>query len=116
MSEINIVVVDNTGADPRPPSPFAVALSGMVLAEQPALLSNLAYSDQVASTDLAAKGSLSNQDALNKLQVSILAKAVNQVQNHNPMQARAVVDVLSNNEQAQAIADLKAAVNAFSGR
>lgn len=107
---IDITIIDNTsGSDDI--STSAVALSGLAIAEQPSMLSNLAYSNTVASTDLSAKGQVATQHAANQLRKSILSIAVNQVQQNNPLQARAVVDVLTNNEVAQSIADLKSVIS-----
>lgn len=116
---IAIVVVDNR-QKPPPPTNYtdlimeSVALSGIAVSEQPSMLSNLTYSNTVVNNDLSAKGSVSNGDAQNKLRISILAKAIDRVQNPQPMEARCSVDVLTNNELAQAIADLKSVVSAFS--
>lgn len=114
-----IVVVDNR----HKPAPLtnhtgliteSVALSGVAVSEQPSMLSNLTYSNTVANNDLSAKGIVSNLDSQNKLRISILSKAVNRVQNLQPMEARCDVDILANNGLAQAIADLKAVVSAVS--
>lgn len=81
---------------------------------QPAMLSNVAWSNRVASTNLGAENALSNQQAMGKVGLSAVASATNKVSDLSPGSARSAVDVLTNNEVAQAIADLKAAVQAFS--
>lgn len=114
MNEVDITIVDNTGKTDVLLE--AVASTGIVVAEQAAMLTNLAYSNAVTSRDIGGKAQLANQDAQNKLRISILANAVNRVQDNHALQARSAVDVLTNNELAQAIADLKATLAAFSGK
>ncbi|SFE15927.1 hypothetical protein [Paracidovorax konjaci] len=91
----------------------AVALTGVATAQQPANLSNLAYANQVSSTNLSAQNQVARQDAMNRLHHSILANAVNQVQDLQPATARSAVAAFSGNETAQALADLRAAIDAF---
>ncbi|WP_434030911.1 hypothetical protein [[Pseudomonas] boreopolis] len=94
----------------------AVAIGNLKsIAEQPAMVSNLAFSNFTANTDLAQKSAVSNQQAMNGLGLSIVAKASNTVSNLGPLEARSEVDVLTNNGVAQAIADLKSAIEAFAG-
>lgn len=84
--------------------------------EQPAMLSNLAYSNTITNTNLSQQNAVSNQQAMNELGISIVGKTVNTVANLGPLEARSAVDVLTNNELAQTIADLKATLQAFQGR
>jgi hypothetical protein len=118
--QANITITDNrdqTGGGGIDDSIIgAVAISGMAIAGQPSMLSNLAYANILSSNDLGAKNQVSNQDAQNKLRISILSRAVNRVQNLQPLQARSAVDVLTNNELAQTITDLKATMAAFAGK
>lgn len=94
----------------------AVATGNLkAISEQPAMLSNLAYSNAVSTNNLGQQNAVSNQQAGNQLGVPLVAKAVNTISNLGPMAARSAVDVLTNNELAQTIADLKAAVDAFAG-
>ncbi|WP_345776015.1 hypothetical protein [Rhodanobacter sp. K2T2] len=83
------------------------------ISEQPALLSNLAYSNVVSTTNLGQQNAVANQQAGNQISTPIVAKAVNTVSDLGPMDSRSAVDVLTNNELAQTIADLKASVEAF---
>ena len=95
----------------------AVAIGNLkCISEQPAMLSNLAYSNTVANTNLSMQNAVANQQAMNELGVSVVGKAVNTVSNLGPLEARSAVDILTNNEVAQAIVDLKAAVTAFSSK
>lgn len=84
--------------------------------EQPAMLSNLAYSNTITNTNLSQQNAVANQQAMNELGISIVGKTVNTVANLGPLEARSAVDVLTNNELAQTIADLKATLQAFQGR
>ncbi|MCH6257816.1 RebB family R body protein [Puniceicoccaceae bacterium K14] len=84
--------------------------------EQPAMLSNLAYSNTVQTTNLSHQNAVSNQQAMNELGISVVGKMVNKVSNLGPLEARSAVDVLTNNELAQTILDLKAAVQAFAAK
>ncbi len=86
------------------------------LNEQSAMLSNLAYSNVIANTNLSQQNAVANQQAMNELGISIVGKMVNTVANLGPLEARSAVDVLTDNELAQTIADLKAAVQAFSAK
>ena len=114
MGEIDITIIDNS--DKNSATVEAIALTGLAIAEQPSMLSNLAYSNTLSSNDLGVKGQVSNQNAQNKLSISILSNAVNQVQNNLPLQARSAVDVLTNNELAKTVADLKAVMAAFADK
>ena len=94
----------------------AVAIANLKsIAEQPAMLSNLAYSNAVATTNLSQQNAVAHQQAMNELSISILAKAANLISNLGPLEARSAAEVLTNNELAQTIADLKATTQAFAG-
>lgn len=92
----------------------AVAIGNFkAISEQPSMLSNLAYSNAVSTNNLGQQNAVSNQQAGNQLGVSLMAKATKTVSDLDPLAARSAVDVLTNNELAQTIADLKATVEAF---
>ncbi|MEO6278178.1 hypothetical protein [Roseateles sp.] len=92
----------------------AVAIGNLkAISEQPAMLSNLAFANAVASTNLGQQNAVSNQRTVGELGLSVLAGGTNTVGNLGPMEARSAVDVLSNNELAQTIADLKSTLAAF---
>ena len=78
--------------------------------EQPAMLSNLAYSNTIANTNLSQQNAVANQQAMNELGISIVGKTVNKVSDLGPLEARSAVDILTNDEVAQALLDLKAAI------
>lgn len=81
----------------------------------PARLTNLGQSEVISSVNLSAQNAVANQQAHSQLAVSVLGQAVHRVASLGPLEARSSVDVLSNNETAQTIADLKAAAQAFPG-
>ena len=83
------------------------------ISEQPAKISNLAYSNVVTTTNLSQQNAVSNQQAMNEVGISVVGKTVNNVADLGPLEARSAVDILTNNELAQTIADLKATVQAF---
>ena len=92
----------------------AVAIGNLkAISEQPAMLSNLAHANLVHNTNLSQQNAVSNQQSLNELGISILAKASNTVSNLQPLEARSAVDILTNDELAQTIADLKGTLQAF---
>src|SRR5882757_3100014 len=81
--------------------------------EQPAMLSNLAYSNTIANTNLSQQNAVANQQAMNELGIAIVGKTVNSLTNLGPLEARSAVDVLTGNSLAEEIADLKATIQAF---
>ena len=84
--------------------------------EQPAMLSNLAYSNTIANTNLSQQNAVAHQQAMNELGIAIVGKTVNSVSNLGPLEARSAVDILTNDEVAQTISDLRAAVSAFTAK
>lgn len=102
-------------ANPLNDTALVVAITNLKsIAEQPAMLSNLAYSNVIANTNLSQQNAVANQQAMNELGISIVGKTVNKVSDLGPLEARSAVDILTNNEYAQTIADLKATLQAFS--
>lgn len=95
----------------------AIAIANLKsVAEQPAMLSNLAYSNVVANTNLSQQNAVANQQAMNELGIAIVGKVVNSLTNLSPLEARSAVDVLTDNALADEIASLRAAVQAFAGK
>ncbi|KAF1007445.1 MAG: hypothetical protein GAK28_01787 [Luteibacter sp.] len=105
---VSITETDGTGG-PKD----AVSVAGATVAQLPAALSDLAYANQVGSTGMAARSQIANQDAMYRLRQMILADAVATVQTTSPSTARSSLTVLTSNELAREIADLKASVQAF---
>ncbi|BFO57764.1 MULTISPECIES: hypothetical protein [Comamonadaceae] len=94
----------------------AVAIGNLkAISEQPAMLSNLAYSNVVSTSNLGQQNAVSNQRAVGELGLPLVAKATNTIANIGPLEARSAVDVLTSNELAQTIADLKSVLQAFTG-
>lgn len=89
----------------------SIAISNVnSVAQQPAMLSNLAYANLIANVNLSQQNAVSNQQAMNQLGVSVTGKAVNLVANLSPMEAVAVVKLDSGDDfAAQQLADLKGA-------
>lgn len=88
----------------------AVAIGNLKsISEQPAMLSNLAFSNTVVNTDLAAKNAVAIQQAINELGVSILGKTVNVVANLGPLEAKSAQEILTGNTMGELISNLKAA-------
>jgi 5-enolpyruvylshikimate-3-phosphate synthase len=92
----------------------AVAIGNLKsISEQPAMLSNLAYSNMVANTNLSAQNAVANQQALNELGVSILGKTVNVISNLGPLESKSASEIRTGNTVAEELIDLKAAVSSL---
>jgi hypothetical protein len=114
METIEVVEITIHDSTPSGDGVTAVlAASAAVVAQQGAVLADLAFGNQVSSTALAARTQVANQDAQNRLRHAILARAVASVQAPGPTTARSAVFVFSANELAQDVADLKASVQAL---
>jgi hypothetical protein len=83
------------------------------IADQPAILSNLALANLIANTNLAAQNAIANQQAMNELGVSVVGKIVNMLSTVGPLEARSAVDILTDNELAETLAGLKSALQAI---
>jgi len=102
--------------------PSLVALNGVLAvtslnsnAGQPARLTNLTQSNIVANVNRSAQNAVSNQQAHSQLALTVLGKAVNNVQNLGPLETRASLDALTQNTLAQELADLSAVIAALGG-
>ena len=83
------------------------------VAEQPSMLSNLAYANLISNVNLSQQNAVSNQQAMNQLGLTVTGKVVNLVANLSPMEAVAVVRMDTGNDAAQQLADLKGIVSSF---
>ncbi len=110
------IKVDTDGAGLPDEITEAAALTGMVTAQQPSALSNQAYANQIASNQLSAQNQIARQDAMNRLHHTILAQAVNQVQDLQPATARTSTQSLTGGEAARTLTDLKAVLAALPTR
>lgn len=105
---------DSTNNDPIRETTTVISITNLKsIGEQPAMLSNLSYSNTIANTNLSQQNAVANQQAMNELGISIVGKTVNKVSDLGPLEARSAVDVLTNNELAETIAELKATLEAF---
>ena len=84
------------------------------VAEQTSMLSNLAYADLISNDNLSQQNAVSNQQAMNQLQITVTGKAVNRVSDLSPMEAVATTKLDTGNDVAEQLADLKATVQNFS--
>lgn len=114
MQETVIDIEDRRGQalvpPPAPPGPASLEFTpALAVAQQCAMVSNLALSNQVANTDLAAKAQLAGQLGVDQLGLAILAHAVGRLQAPGAAQARAAVAALSGNEAASSLLGLRAA-------
>ena len=103
----------------QPDEPKRVAGAGAVasllaIGGAPAELVNLSQANLIQNTNLSAQNAVAHQQTANELGVTVVAKTSRLVAGLGAMQARSSVDVLSNDDLAQTIADLKGAVAAFS--
>jgi len=90
----------------------AVAISNIkAIAEQPAMLSNLAYSNLVSNVNLSQQNAISNQQAMNQLTMTITSKAVNRISNLSPTEAASVDSVLTAKQLAEQIAQLRSVLD-----
>jgi len=80
------------------------------VAEQPSMLSNLAYANLISNVNLSQQNAVSNQQAMNQLALTVTGKIVNLISNLSPMEAVAVTKLDTGNDIAQQISDLKAAI------
>ena len=112
--ELHVHIEDRRQPQPPPPAPPAVAVvaSLLAVAQQGAMVSNLAFANQVRNTDLAGQSQAARQQGMDKLRLGILAKAAGRVQAPSAAGSRAAVEVLTGNEAAQTMADLRAVVPA----
>jgi len=78
------------------------------VAEQPAMLSNLTFSNLINNDNLSQQNALSNQQAMNQLGLTTSGKAINRITNSVPRDTTAIQKLNTANELAQQIADFRA--------
>lgn len=115
MPEEKIVITDDPGGGSSSALPDDIRESIAIgnvksVAEQPSMLSNLAYANLLQNVNLSQQNAVSNQQAANQLQLTVTGKAVNLISNLSPMEAVAVTKIDTGNDIAQQISDLKAAI------
>jgi hypothetical protein len=77
------------------------------------MLSNLAYSNTVTNTNLAAANAVANQQAMNQLGIAVTGKTVTLIENLGPLEAKSATEVFTGNSVAEELIDLKGAIQAF---
>ena len=88
----------------------SIAISNVKsVAEQPAMLSNLAFSNLVNNVNLSQQNAVSNQQAMNQLLITVTGKIVNMLANLSPLEAASVTELFTGDDAARELADLKAA-------
>lgn len=91
-----------------------VSIGGMVSnSAQPAMLSNLAYTNTLSNSNLGQQNAVANQQALNQLNVATVGGMVSAISDLGPLESKSAVEVMTDNALAATIIDLKAAVAAF---
>jgi hypothetical protein len=104
--------------DKQDPTPLDDALQTVVIgdlktiAEQPAMLSNLVFSNLIANVNLSQQNAVANQQAMNQVLVAVTGKVVNMLSTLGPVEALSIQKMFDGNDAAQQIADLKAALAA----
>ncbi len=92
----------------------AVAIGNLKsISEQPAMLSNLAYSNTVANTNLSMQNAVANQQAMNEVGVSVTGKTIHLITTLGPLESKSANEILTGNVVAEQMADLKATLQAF---
>jgi hypothetical protein len=110
-----IILTENTSALPNDIREAVAIANVKSVAEQPSMLSNLAFANLIGNVNLSQQNAVSNQQSINQLAVSVTGKAVNAVANLSPMEAVAVAKLDTGNDVAEQISDLKATVASLNG-
>ena len=101
---------DRGGLPPEIVASVAIA-NVKAVAEQPALLSNLNQGNLVANVNLAQQNGLSQQQAMNDVLIAVTGKTINLVTNLSPLESMATLKLVSGNDLAQQLADLRASLH-----
>jgi len=96
----------------KPAHEIAIA-NAMAIAQQPAMLANLAYANTVTNANLAQQNAVAAQQAMNELNITVVGKLVNMLTTLSPLEAKSSEEILTGNTVAEELADLKAALQAF---
>jgi hypothetical protein len=83
--------------------------------QQPAMLSNLGFSDIVQSRNLSFENATAHQQSLSQVGIGVVGKTVSRVSNLSPREARSAVDVMTSSELAAQLAALRGMLSAFDG-
>ena len=89
----------------------AVAIANVSsVAQQPAMLSNLMFANTIANVNLAQANAVSNQQNMNEVGASVVGKVVNSITNLGPLEAMSALQILTGNEVAEELIDIKSAM------
>jgi len=89
----------------------SVAISSLKsVAEQAAMLSNLAFANLINNTSLSQQNAVSNQQSMNQLNLTLTGKAINRISNLSPTEANATTKIITGNDLASQLAELVAAL------
>ncbi len=92
----------------------SVAIGNMKsISEQPAMLSNLAYSNTVVNGNLSQQNSVANQQSQNEVGMSVTGKVINLLSTLGPLESKSCNEILTGNVMAEQISNLKATIEAF---
>lgn len=92
----------------------AVAIGNLKsISEQPAMLSNLAYSNSISNVNLAQQNAVSNQQAQNEVGISVTGKTIQILTTLGPLESKCSNEILTGNIMAEQISNLKATLEAF---
>ena len=83
------------------------------IAEQPAMLANMAYANLVNNVNLSQQNAIANQQAMNQLNITIVGKIVNSLIDLGPKEATATTHLTTGDDMAKQIAELQAIVKAL---
>jgi hypothetical protein len=87
----------------------SVAIANVkTVAEQPAMLSNLSFSNLLTNNNLSQQNAVSFQQSMNQIAVTVTAKGVNRISDLGPLEAISVTEVMTSNDIAKDIAELRA--------
>jgi hypothetical protein len=76
----------------------------------PARIANVAHANLTSSVNRSAQNAVANQQAHTQLNLTLVGKMTNKVQNLEPGSARSVVEILTDNDLAETLISLKAVV------
>jgi len=93
----------------------SVAIANMKsVAEQPAMLSSLSFANLATNDNLSQQNAVSFQQAMNQLTVTVTAKGVNRVSNLGTLEGISITKVMTSNDTARLIPELRAVITARS--
>ena len=109
--EVERIDIGEPSSSDRDPSDGSSGINALkAIAEQSSMLSNLAMSNLISNNNRSQQNTVQNQSSINKVFISTTSKSVNLVNTLTPTESRGATSILSNNEIAQSLADLRAAL------